>query len=148
MPLEPEDQRHLTAAEGYMQLGMPLDANAELEDIDPDVRHVPEVLEIRLEIYRKLDKWELMQVVAKKLAMLDPANIQWTGSWAYATRRADCIESVRRIPRNRCRAAARGCSFPLQSRLLRVPARQLGSCEVSIAESVRVGASISRRCSR
>src|SRR5687767_14731948 len=71
--------------------------NAELEEIDPDVRHVPEVLEVRLEIYRALEKWELMQVVARKLAQYDPTDIQWTVSWAYATRRAECIEAAKAI---------------------------------------------------
>jgi hypothetical protein len=47
MPLEPEDQRHITAAEGYIELGMFLDADEELECIKPDVRHVPKVLALR-----------------------------------------------------------------------------------------------------
>jgi hypothetical protein len=40
MPLSPDDQKHLTAAEGFVELGMFLDGNAELEEIDPEVRHV------------------------------------------------------------------------------------------------------------
>ena len=39
MPLEPEGQKHLTAAQGYLELGMFLDANAELDEIDPDERN-------------------------------------------------------------------------------------------------------------
>ena len=74
-----------------------MDANAELEEIDPEVRHVPEVLEVRVGIYRALQKWELMQVVAKALAIHDPDEPQWTVSWAYATRRADSIEQARII---------------------------------------------------
>ena len=54
MALEDGDLRHLMAAEGYLELGLPLEANEELERIDPDVRHVPEVLEVRLGIYRKM----------------------------------------------------------------------------------------------
>lgn len=80
MPLKLEDQRHLTAAEGYVELGMPLDANEELEQIDPDVRHVPEVLVVRLQIYQMLGRWELMQVVASKLAKDDPDEVQWAVS--------------------------------------------------------------------
>jgi hypothetical protein len=41
--------------------------------MDAEVRHVPEVLEVRVEIYRALKKWELMQTVAKKLTEADPA---------------------------------------------------------------------------
>jgi hypothetical protein len=44
MPLVENDLKHLTAAQGYVMLGMWLDANAELEEIDAEVRHVPEVL--------------------------------------------------------------------------------------------------------
>ena len=52
--------RHLQAAEGYVELGMFLDANAELEEIDPDLRAAPEVLAVRLGIYTGLKRWELM----------------------------------------------------------------------------------------
>jgi hypothetical protein len=97
MPLEPEEQRHVTAAQGYAELAMYLDADAELDEIDPEVRHVPEVLAVRIHIYRALKKWELMQTVAKKMALYDPDEADWTISWAYATRRADSIEAARLI---------------------------------------------------
>ena len=74
-----------------------LEANAELDEIDPDRRHLPEILEVRMHIFCSLKKWELMQTIAKKLAILDPKNVQWTASWAYATRRSDCIEAARLI---------------------------------------------------
>jgi hypothetical protein len=51
---------------------MLLDANEELERIDPEVRHVAEVLTVRLEVYRSLKKWELMRTVAARLAAHDP----------------------------------------------------------------------------
>jgi len=35
MPLENPDHRHLRAAHGFIELGMFLEANAELEEIDP-----------------------------------------------------------------------------------------------------------------
>jgi hypothetical protein len=97
MPLIPDDQRHLTAAEGYAALGLYLDANAELEEIDAEVRHVAEVLTVRLEIYRGLERWELMRTVAGRLAAHDPDNAQWSISLAFATRRAQSIEAARRI---------------------------------------------------
>ncbi len=73
------------------------DANEELEEIDAESRHLPEVLAIRLHIYRTLEKWELMQTVAKRLVLDDPDNVQWTASWAEATRRADSIDAARLI---------------------------------------------------
>ena len=74
-----------------------LDGNDELEKIDPDVRHVPEVLEIRVEIYRGLKKWELMQTVAKKLTEYDAEEPTWPLAWAFATRRAESIEAAKTI---------------------------------------------------
>jgi predicted Zn-dependent protease len=97
VPLLPDDRRHLTAAEGYAALGMYLDANAELEEIDAEVRHVAEVLTVRLEIYLGLEKWELMQTVADRLAAHDPDNVQWSISLAFATRRAQSIEAAKLI---------------------------------------------------
>ena len=97
MPLEPEDLRHLTAAHGCAALGLPLDADAELDCVDADVRHLPEVLAVRIAIYSALKKWDLMQTVAKRMALYDPEDPPWTVSWAYATRRADSIEAGRLI---------------------------------------------------
>lgn len=97
MPLEPDDQRHLSAAEGYAALGMFLDANAELEQIDAEVRHVAEVLTVRVSIYAGLEKWELMRTVAGRLAAHDPDNAQWPISFAFATRRAQSIEAAKLI---------------------------------------------------
>ena len=100
MPLEPPDQKHWEAASGYVQLGMYLEADAELDEIDPFCRAAPEVLAVRLEIYAGLKKWELMQVVAKRLAEFQPNDIQWTISLAYATRRADSLQAAKEILSN------------------------------------------------
>ena len=43
---------HLIAAHGYLELGMWLDANEELEEIDPELRTVLEVLEVRVQIFQ------------------------------------------------------------------------------------------------
>jgi tetratricopeptide (TPR) repeat protein len=97
MPLEEPDLNHLRAAEGYLTLGMYEDANAELDNIDAFNRVVPEVLRLRLEIYRGLNKWELMQVVAAKLAQHDPGTPEWRISYAYAVRRAESLERAKPI---------------------------------------------------
>jgi len=92
-----EEQQHLTAAQGYLELGMPLDADAELDLIDPFCRHLPEVLALRAQVYRLLEKWELMRTVAKRLVDYDSDNIQWTAWLAFSTRRAVSIESAKAI---------------------------------------------------
>src|SRR4029077_10934378 len=92
VPLEPPDQQYWQAAVGYVELGMFQDANDQLEKIDPFNRAAPEVLAIRLAIYRGLKKWELMQQTAKRLKQLDPDNVEWTIQLTYATRRAYSIQ--------------------------------------------------------
>jgi tetratricopeptide (TPR) repeat protein len=38
-----------------------------------------------------------MQLVATRLALIDPDNAQWAVSWAYAARRVDSIDAARLI---------------------------------------------------
>jgi hypothetical protein len=53
--LELHDQRHLEAAQGWLGLGNHLEANEELEQITPDMRDHPSVLEVRFHIYAAAD---------------------------------------------------------------------------------------------
>ena len=76
---------------------MCLEANTELDKIDPFNRAAPEVLALRIAIYRGLEKWELMQEIAKRLADFQPDDIQWIISLAYATRRADSIQAAKEV---------------------------------------------------
>jgi hypothetical protein len=95
--LEPPDQQYWRAATGYVELGMLLEADAELDKIDPFNRAAPEVLELRIAVYHGLKKWELMQEIAKRLAEFQPNDIQWTVSFAYAARRAESVETAKEI---------------------------------------------------
>jgi tetratricopeptide (TPR) repeat protein len=97
VPLEPTDRQDWQAAAGYVELGMFFEADTELDKIDPFNRAAPEVLAIRLAIYHGLKKWELMQEIAKRLAEFQPDDIQWSISLAYATRRADSIQTAKEI---------------------------------------------------
>jgi tetratricopeptide (TPR) repeat protein len=97
LPLEPSDSQHCEAALGYTELGMFDDANAELECIDPFTRAVPEVLRVRAAIYHGLKKWDALLIVAARLTEFEPANVQWTISLAYATRRVASIQAARGI---------------------------------------------------
>jgi hypothetical protein len=97
MALESPDKEFFEAACGYAQLGMHLDANAELENIDAFNRAAPEILALRIEIYRGLEKWELMVEIAKRLTEFQPDNPEWPVSLAYATRRATSIEAAKEI---------------------------------------------------
>jgi tetratricopeptide (TPR) repeat protein len=97
MPLEPDQQLHLTVAQGFVELRMFLDADAAMDDIDPFCMRLPEVLAVRLQIYEALKRWEPMQVVAKMLVEYEPENVEWWISWACATRGAESVEAARLI---------------------------------------------------
>lgn len=79
-------ERHLTAASGFLELGLPLDANEELEQIEPEMRSLSEVFVVRLGIYRALEKWELVETLARRLCELRPDEPQWFIALAYALR--------------------------------------------------------------
>jgi tetratricopeptide (TPR) repeat protein len=97
MTLTLEDQYRLEAASGFIELGLHLDANDELERVSAELRSLPQVLVFRLQIYRALKKWPAMQAVAKKLAISESKNPRWWIAWAEATREADCIADGRLI---------------------------------------------------
>ena len=65
---------HLEAAEGWLELGNYLEANEELEQITPQLRAHPAVLEIRYKIYAKAGRLEMAAEVAKGMSVLMPEN--------------------------------------------------------------------------
>src|SRR5205823_11832921 len=97
MPLEFPDKEFFNAAVGYTQLGMFLEANEQLENIDPFNRVAPEVLALRVDIYSGLKKWDLMQEIAQRLHECFLRDVQWVISYAYATRRAESIDAAKTI---------------------------------------------------
>jgi tetratricopeptide (TPR) repeat protein len=97
MSLEPPDKQCFEVACGYAELGMYLDANEELEKLDPFNLAAPEVLALRISIYCALEKWEMMVELAKRLIEFQPDNPEWPVSLAYATRRAVSIEAAKNI---------------------------------------------------
>ena len=74
MPIEPPNKQVFEAACGYAELGMFHEANEQLDKIDPFLRAAPEILALRIEIYRGLEKWELMAELAERLAEFQPSS--------------------------------------------------------------------------
>ena len=73
------------------------EAQSELEEIDPSCRQLPELLAARIPLYRALEKWDLMAIVAKKLTEWrseEPANFI---DWAYAARQVESIHQAHAI---------------------------------------------------
>jgi tetratricopeptide (TPR) repeat protein len=97
MPLSPDDDILLNAAEGFIKLKSYLDADAALDDIDPFCRHLPEVLAVRVRVYQALERWELMEGVAKRMVEYIPDDAGWWILWAQATSHANSVEAARLI---------------------------------------------------
>jgi tetratricopeptide (TPR) repeat protein len=66
---------------------MPLDAWNELEEIDADKRALKEVLNVRIEVCRALEKWEMMAEVTNRLRKIEPDEVGHPLNMAYAVRR-------------------------------------------------------------
>ena len=56
-PLTPPNSIHLEAAQGWLELGNHQEAFDELEEIEPELRGHPDVLELRWYIYQRAEKW-------------------------------------------------------------------------------------------
>jgi predicted Zn-dependent protease len=69
---ESSDSLHLSAAEGWFELGNATEANDELERITPANRTHPDVLELRWHIYARAENWEACVQIANAVAALVP----------------------------------------------------------------------------
>ena len=74
------NQRFLDAAEGWLGLGDHLAANEEIEQIAPEFKSDPIVLEVKLQIYWAAEKWEVCVEIADTLVRLKPeSEYGWIG---------------------------------------------------------------------
>jgi predicted Zn-dependent protease len=73
-PLEPPDSLHLQAAQGWVELGNHIEADAELDNIAANLRAHPDVLNVRWEIYAAAKKWEAALDIAAAVIQLDPED--------------------------------------------------------------------------
>jgi len=77
-PLDPPDSHHLKAAEGWLQLGDPVESNEELKKIGLQNRFHPQVLIARWQIYAKEQHWEFAHTIAQGIiALLPNEAIGW-----------------------------------------------------------------------
>lgn len=64
MEFSHEDKMALQRAEGWMELRLPLEANAELDEIQAAMRAHPEVLKLRYSIYSASKQWAMALEIA------------------------------------------------------------------------------------
>lgn len=72
LPFEGPDLRHFEAAEGWLGLGDHREANTALEEMSPDARAHPLVLELRWKIYAHAGQWEHCVTIAEGLVQALP----------------------------------------------------------------------------
>jgi Flp pilus assembly protein TadD len=85
--LEPPDTHSLTAALGWLELGNPNEALAELGHVSPANQSHPGVLEVRWAALAELKQWEPALATASELARVAPDNASGWLHRAYALRR-------------------------------------------------------------
>jgi tetratricopeptide (TPR) repeat protein len=85
--LEASDIHRLNAALGWLGLGCPADARAELDAIAPAQQSHPDVLEARWAIHAGERQWEAALDIARKLLSQAPERADGWLHHAYALRR-------------------------------------------------------------
>ncbi len=88
-PLEPPDSHFARAAEGWVELGLPDQAEVELAGLSPEAREHPQSLNARWAIHAHRKEWRLAHTVAESLLQATPEEV---GGWihrAYAARRME-----------------------------------------------------------
>ncbi len=88
------DRRRLEAAEGYLVLDMPGEAEAELDSLSEAARRLPAGLAMRLMLHQQRKQWAPMRDIACHLTSVHPEDAQWWISWAYAARRTESLTSA------------------------------------------------------
>ena len=79
------------SAEGYLDLGMPDEASAELDGMPTESSSKLEVVWLRTEIYKQKRDWPMMRDFAEKLVKLCPEECNPWVWFASATRRSRSI---------------------------------------------------------
>jgi predicted Zn-dependent protease len=92
-----ELEKGLEATVGYLSLGLFDDAWNELESLPPELRANESVMELRIEILLKLERWEFARTLAESQAKRFPENPAWWIHWAFALRREKSIEEARGV---------------------------------------------------
>jgi tetratricopeptide (TPR) repeat protein len=74
MQLSMTDQKLLEYAQGWAELGLPLEAHEELDRITPTVRGHPDVIMVRYLIYASAKKWEMAAELAEIICNVVPQD--------------------------------------------------------------------------
>jgi Flp pilus assembly protein TadD len=87
--LEANDIRLIRAAEGWLELNLPAEAEAELAQLSPDAQAHPLVLKALWQLHVYQHQWGLAHTVAELLVQTLPDDVDGWVHRAYAARRKD-----------------------------------------------------------
>jgi hypothetical protein len=85
--LDPPDTHYFSSAIGWLELGVPAEARAELAQISPAMQEHPDVLEARWQVAAEASQWEEGLQVAQALLQQAPKRSSGWLHQAYALRR-------------------------------------------------------------
>jgi predicted Zn-dependent protease len=134
--------KHLNAATGYLGLGMHMEAWNELEEIGPDKRALPEVLNVRIEVCRALEKWEMMAEIAQHLGKLEPDEAEHPINLAFAVRRFKDTQAAAKILEEAKNRFPQEATIPYNLACYRAVAGNVGEARQLLAEAFTLDASL------
>ena len=79
---------YLSAAVGWLELGVPVEADAELDRISAGMQSHPDVLEVRWLVLAQLRRWDKALAVARAILQKAPGRCSGWLHQAYSLRRA------------------------------------------------------------
>ena len=88
-PLEPLDVHLVRAAEGWLELGLPAEAETELAQLSPSAQAHPLVLQALWQLHAHQHRWALAHTVAEALVQTFPGDVNGWVHRAYAARRKE-----------------------------------------------------------
>jgi predicted Zn-dependent protease len=86
-PLQPPDSHHLSATQGWLELGNWKEAVEEFKQLTPQARAHPDCMETVREIFTQAGRWEMAALTASEIVKLKPEKPSSWIAFAYATRR-------------------------------------------------------------
>jgi len=92
--MDEQAARKILAVQGYIELGLLVDAREELDSID---QNLDVVGMLRCDLFSRQSMWQEMRELAERLARSSPTDPQWWISWAYAVRRLESVDAAREI---------------------------------------------------
>lgn len=115
--IEPADLHRLNAAEGWLELGNILEADAELDKLTPQLRARPLVLHLRWRVCAQAKKWDECVEIASTLTRMMPNDeqslVNLGNSLYFSGRTQEAFDQVsavmHRFPRNAILRYNLGC---------------------------------------